>query len=169
MLAFYGEGVENDQVRCHVSPDNTNECWVGGTESRPQKVLGSYSGLPLSTRWAQTCPPNVLDLLSRVERQKECHIPPSSTSLPAPKSGMGVSFLWETMGLLSLTKQRRKHLKKMWSLKELWSCLLKTSRAQDISKSLCICLEVQGVSEVCLNTNRILGQDPVRRMLHRLR
>jgi len=35
----------------------------------------------------------------------------------------------------TLTKQRRKHLKKMWSLKELWSCLLKTSRAQDISKS----------------------------------
>lgn len=33
---------------------------------------------------------------------------------------------------------------------------------------LCICLEVQGVSEVCLNTNRILGQHPVRGMVHRL-
>lgn len=28
---------------------------------------------------------------------------------------------------------------------------------------VCVCLEVQGVSEVCLNTNRILGQYPVRR------
>ena len=28
---------------------------------------------------------------------------------------------------------------------------------------VCICLEVQGVSEVCLNTNRTLGQYPVRR------
>lgn len=27
---------------------------------------------------------------------------------------------------------------------------------------LCDCLEVEGVSEVCLNTNRILGQHPVR-------
>lgn len=35
--------------------------------------------------------------------------------------------------------------------------------------SLSICLEVQGVSEVCLNTNRILGQHPVRRMVHRHR
>lgn len=28
---------------------------------------------------------------------------------------------------------------------------------------LCLCLELQGVSEVCLNTNTILGQHPVRR------
>lgn len=28
---------------------------------------------------------------------------------------------------------------------------------------LYICLEVQGASEVCLSTNRILGQHPVRR------
>lgn len=125
--------------KCHVSPEDTNVCWVGGTESRPQKVLGSYSGLPLSTTWTQTCPLNILDPLPHAERQKEFQTPPSSiswTSLPALKSGMGVSFLWEaTEGLLSLTKQRRKHLKKMLSLKELWSCLLKTSRAQDISKS----------------------------------
>lgn len=30
-------------------------------------------------------------------------------------------------------------------------------------QSLCICLEVQGVSEVCLSTNRVAGQHPVRR------
>lgn len=30
-------------------------------------------------------------------------------------------------------------------------------------RHLYICLKVQSVSEVCLNTNRILGQHPVRR------
>lgn len=69
-------------------------------------------------------------------------------SLLALKSGVGVSFLWKTTeSLLSWKKQtkkqktkqqqqkkRRKHLQKTWNLKELRSCLLKKSRAQDISK-----------------------------------
>lgn len=103
-------------------------------------------------------------------RQREDQISTSLTSLPALKSGVRLSFPWKTMGgLLSLTKQRRKHLQKT-NLERLQSCLLKTPRAQDISESrVCICLEVQGISEVCLNTNRILGQHPVRGMVHRLR
>lgn len=107
-----------------------------------------YSG-PAMSSWKSERVPDVTMLIS----------------LPALKSGVRVSFSWKTTeGLLSLTKQRRKHLQKTLSWKELRFCLLKTSRAQDISDSrVCICLTVQGVSEVFLNTNRILGQPPVRR------
>lgn len=123
--------------------------------SRPQNIPGLWSGLSLSTRGAEAKGGPDFNISNL----------PSST-----KSGVRLSFPWKTMeGLLSLTKQRRKHLQKT-NLEGLQSCLLKTPRAQDISESrVCICLEVQGISEVCLNTNRILGQHPVRGMVHRLR
>lgn len=137
----------------------------GAQKSRPQKPPSSHSGPPLSSRWAEACPLNTLDLLCHLERQERVPDFTIPSSLPALKSGVRVSFSWKTTeGLFSLTKQRRKHLQKTLSWKELQFCLLKTSRAQDISdSSVCICLEVQGVSKVFLNTNRILGQHPVRR------
>lgn len=119
----------------------------GTQKSRPQKVPSLHSGLPVSP-W-------------KVERGPDFTI---LSSFLALKSGVSFLFLENHRGFIFLTKQKRKHLQKTLSWKELWFCLLKTSRAQDISDSrVCICLEVQGVSEVFLNTDRILGQHPVRK------
>lgn len=66
--------------------------------SRPQDVPGSWSGLPLRTRGA--------------EAKGRPDFPISN--LPSSAQVWGrLSFPWKTMeGLLSLTKQRRKHLQK---------------------------------------------------------
>lgn len=87
-------------------------------------------------------------------------IVPSSTKV----WGKSLLLLENHRGFTFLNKTEKKALQKTLSWKELQFCLLKTLRAQDISDSrVCICLEVQGVSKVFLNTNRILGQHPVRR------
>lgn len=155
MLAFLREGLEKNQVGFTCLQPH-RKVWGQGAPSQ---------GLRTSQVYGQ-----VYHRVPGGLRHREDQTSTSLTSLPALKSGVRLSFPWKTMGsLLSLTKQRRKHLQKT-NLEGLQSCLLKTSRARDISKSHgSALLEVQGISEVCLNTNRILGQRPVRGMVHRLR
>lgn len=94
--AFHSERLEKNQLRCHVCPATTKGAGAGVTKSRPQKVPSLRSGPLLSARWVEACHLNILDPLPHFERQEECQTPAFLTSLPALKSGGGVSFLWKT-------------------------------------------------------------------------
>lgn len=88
------------------------------------------------------------------------------TSLPALKSGVRVSFPWKTTeGLLFLNKTEKKVSTEKAEFKGVMTLFVEDIKGPRYIKEshVCVCLKVQGVSEVCLNTNRILGQYPVRR------
>lgn len=73
---------------CHVSPGVR----AGGTKSRPQKVPGLCSGPPLSTKRAETCPLNILDLITLSWKAKE--VPDFNISnFPSSTKVWGKSFL----------------------------------------------------------------------------
>lgn len=103
-------------------------------------------------------------------RHREDRTSTSLTSLPALKSGVRLSFLWKTMkGLLSLTKQKKASTENEFRGITILFVEDITGPRYIKESRVCICPEVQGISEVCLNTNRIVGQHPVRGMVHRLR
>lgn len=72
-------------------------------------------------------------------------------------------------GLLSLTKQKKASTENEFRGITILFVEDITGPRYIKESWVCICPEVQGISEVCLNTNRIVGQHPVRGMVHRLR
>lgn len=81
-------------------------------------------------------------------------------------SGAAVSFLWGYhRGFILLNNTKKNASTENIKCKGIMTLFVEATKGPGYIKEqqLCICLEVQGVSEVCLSTNRILGQHPVRR------
>lgn len=64
-----------NQVGCHVSPHQ--KVPGKGAQNQGFRVPGLCSDAPLSTRWAEACAQNILDLQSYLERQREYQTIPS--------------------------------------------------------------------------------------------
>lgn len=139
------QGLRKSQVYAQVY------CWVrGGWHMSPE-----YSG-PATSSWkAEGMPDSTI------------------SNLPSSARVWGRSFLpLEKLGGLTLfNKTEKKASTENVAFKGITTLFVEDIKGPGYIKELHLCtrLEVQGVSEVCLNTNRILGQHPVRGMVHRLR
>lgn len=99
---------------------------------------------------------------------KAGRVPDSTISnLPSNARVWGRSFLplENHRGFIVLNKTEKKASTENTEFKGITTLFIEDIKGPRYIKEPClwICLQVQGVSEVCLNTNRILGQHPVRR------
>lgn len=124
------------------------------------------SGPPLGTRGTEACPLSVLDPLPHLERQRECQTSTSPTALLAWRAGVKSPPPLENNGGCTVFNKTEKTVStENVEFKGTTILFVEDTKGPRYIREphVHICPEVQGVSEVCLNTNRISGQYPVRR------
>lgn len=134
--------------------------WWWATRSDLETPRFPFILPPWASR-AKACP-LTLETLPHLTWRWKRQILPSLTTLPGLQSGRSSLHL-ENHRCFTLLDRTENIPTPTSSSKELWPCLLEHQGPRMYPRAVSLlCLEVQGISEVCLSTNSVSGQHSVR-------